>query len=85
MLTTYKAVLRGDRLEWMGTAPHGRRREDPVEVEVRILPKTSARSGEKMAAALEKLAKMDADTAIVDPVDWQREMRRDRPLPGREP
>ena len=41
-------------------------------------------AGTKMAAALEKLAASRAVASIEDPVAWQREVRRDRPLPGRD-
>lgn len=40
--------------------------------------------GERMAAALAKLAKSSGLRAIKDPVLWQREMREDRSLPGRD-
>jgi hypothetical protein len=36
-------------------------------------------AGERMAAALEKLAASGAVADIEDPVQWQREIRRDRP------
>lgn len=34
---------------------------------------------------LERLAASKAFAEIDDPVAWQREIRKDRPLPGREP
>jgi hypothetical protein len=37
-----------------------------------------------MAEALENLAALDAFSEISDPVEWQREIRKDRPLPGRD-
>ena len=39
---------------------------------------------QRMAEALEKLAASDAFSEISDPVEWQREIRKDRPLPGRD-
>jgi len=33
--------------------------------------------------SLEKLAKMKVFSEIKDPVAWQRQIRKDRPLPGR--
>ena len=33
--------------------------------------------------SLEKLAKMKVFSDIKDPVEWQRQIRKDRPLPGR--
>jgi hypothetical protein len=38
-----------------------------------------------MREALERLAARNAFAEIEDPVAWQREIREDRPLPGREP
>ena len=40
--------------------------------------------GRRMVEILEKLAAMNAFSEISDPVEWQREIRKDRPLPGRE-
>lgn len=40
--------------------------------------------GAKAAALLEELARRKTFSEIVDPVEWQREIRQDRPLPGRE-
>lgn len=88
--TTYRAVLRGDRLEWRGEVPPEISRERPVPVDVTILrderlgPVRAANTGEKMAAALEKLAASHAVAGIADPVEWQREARQDRPMPGRD-
>jgi hypothetical protein len=35
-------------------------------------------------AALENIRKVNPYRGIADPVEWQREMRGDRPLPGRD-
>lgn len=49
---------------------------------------TSPASDEKRAQgikkSLQKLAKMRLFADIDCPVDWQRNLRQDRPLPGRE-
>ena len=87
MLQTYKAVLRDDHLEWIGSAPKEATRAATL-VRVTILrgetePHTE-RSGPKMAQALEELALSEPPTQIEDPVEWQREIRRDRDLPGRD-
>lgn len=37
-----------------------------------------------MAAALEKLAKMSSSVHSVEALQWERELRQERPLPGRE-
>jgi hypothetical protein len=38
---------------------------------------------EALKKSLEKLAKMKVFADIKDPVEWQKEIRKDRPLPGR--
>jgi len=38
----------------------------------------------RLGQALEKLVEARPFGDIVDPVAWQREIRKDRPLPGRE-
>ncbi len=38
----------------------------------------------RLSLALEKLVEARPFGDIVDPVAWQREIRKDRPLPGRE-
>ncbi len=40
--------------------------------------------GEAMARIMEQLAESNPFSEIDDPVAWQREIRKDRPLPGRE-
>ena len=35
-------------------------------------------------AAMEKIRKLNPYRDIADPVEWQRGMREDRPLPGRD-
>ncbi len=48
-----------------------------------VLPE-SANRGEEMARILEQLAALNAFADVPDPVSWQREIRQDRSLPGRE-
>ncbi len=87
---TYRAILKGDRLEWRGEAPPGIARERPVAVDVTILrderfsASCAPNAGERMAAALENLAASQAVASIEDPVAWQQDVRRDRLLPGRD-
>ena len=63
--------------------------DDAVVVYVTILDEPAVapeinQQGERMAAALEQLAAVNALADIADPVAWQQEMRQDRPLPDRE-
>lgn len=50
----------------------------------RETPEQRATRIKEAAAALAQLAKMGAFDHIEDPGEWQREIREDRPLPGRE-
>ena len=38
----------------------------------------------RRAVALEEIRRLNPYRDITDPVAWQREMREDRPLPGRD-
>ncbi len=89
MLSTYKAILKGDRLEWSGEGPDLMPEDSPVAVHVTILdegvlvPKRQSQ-GQRMAAALEQLAAAHSLAEINDPVVWERDARQDRTLPGRD-
>jgi hypothetical protein len=87
MIRPYRALLRGNRLEWLEEAPESQT-DHPLSVQVTILEQGSVpeeRSrGQAMATLLEHLAARGALSDITDPVMWQRELRQDRALPGRE-
>jgi hypothetical protein len=87
MLRTYRAILTGTQIEWVGEPPLEIGKNKPVDIEVKVLSdsiptKTSLR-GRRMAEVLEKLSKRLVVQDIEDPVAWQRESRKDRILPGR--
>lgn len=80
----YKAIVRGNTIEWEGSAPDS---GNAVKVEVRVRRSPSPTrepNGRRAMAALERIAEKGGIQSIVDPVAWQREIRKDRPLPGRE-
>ena len=83
----YRALLHGDRLEWLEDAPESQT-DALLRVHVTVLeqePPAEVRArGHAMAAILEQLAERRTFSAITDPVGWQRELRQDRVLPGRE-
>jgi len=87
MIQTYTAILNGDRLEWTGEAPPSGR---SLKVEVTVLDEPSEEGGwgeerrGRMLEALERLAARGTFAHIDDAADWQREIRQDRPLSGRE-
>ena len=85
MKRAYKAILHGDRVEWLDGAPEA---DGPVQVYITVsnlvqsgAPKPNERTTFDI---LQALADMGAFSEIEDPVAWQREIRKDRPLPGRE-
>lgn len=91
ILPTYKAILRGNRLEWRGSARQRPPADRPVAVYVTVLdePLTDVGESEKgrgarMAAALEQLAEIRALADIGDAATWEREARQERTLPGRD-
>jgi hypothetical protein len=87
MVRTYRALLRGNRLEWLEEVPESET-DHPLSVQVTILEQGAAAEevsrGQAMANLLERVAARGALSDIADPVKWQRELRQDRPLPGRE-
>ena len=84
-MRTYTALLRGNHLEWLGEAPESQT-DAPLRVHVTIVEPVAEVHvrGPAMAALLEKLAARGTFAAIPDPVKWQRELRQDRTVPGRE-
>ena len=87
MLTTYNAILKGNQLEWIEGAPTLLSPDEPVNVKVTILKPDAIsvenNQGQRMADALEKLARKGTLKHLGDPVDWERTNRQDRPLPNR--
>ena len=85
MSHSYGAILRGDRLEWLGSSP---RSDGPLPVDVIVqelaAPGSERSDGAAMAAALEELAISPVYRRREDPVLWQRMVREERPLPGRD-
>ena len=88
MLMTYKAVLRGNQLEWRGAAPQPLAGQKQVDVYVTILDEQvldtadKATQGQKMAVALEELATLPV-RSVSDPLEWERVQRQERELPQR--
>ena len=86
MIRTYSAILHGDdRLEWTDTPPTPEVRGRSVRVKIEVEDEIEkAERGRRMAEALRKLAASNPFSEIDDPAAWEREIRQDRPLPGRE-
>ncbi|MBP9664853.1 MAG: hypothetical protein KBD94_09535 [Pyrinomonadaceae bacterium] len=83
----YKATIHGATVEWESDAPTELADRGEIRVEMTLI---SARNdlprsdGKKMAEALARIAARGGVKSIPDPVAWQREIRKDRPLPGRD-
>jgi hypothetical protein len=89
MHAAYRAILRGNRLEWRDEEPQDLAPDRDIEVSVTILetadsPGTTAARGAAMAAALERLAATGGPRSFGDAADWERDTREERSLPGRE-
>ena len=86
MSKTFRARLFGDRLEWEGEPPDSS--ESPLQVQITVMdisqPETAKLRHQAMVQALKQLAQISALGDITDPVIWQRSIRQDRYLPGRE-
>ena len=93
MLPTYKALLRGNRLEWRGAVRKHIPTDRAVTVYVTLVDELPSQTqedarkqGAAMAAVLTRLAEaplaeLDALTDINDAAAWERETRQDRELP----
>lgn len=83
---TYRAKVRDNIIYWAEGVPPDLQSEGDHDVLV-IVPETNQASlarSRKAVEILEQLSKLDPFRDIEDPVEWQREIRKDRPLPGRE-
>ncbi|MGL6073894.1 MAG: hypothetical protein ACRC8S_07020 [Fimbriiglobus sp.] len=79
MPTIYNAILRAGQLEWLGDKPPG----DDLKLQVTVVePKTP--DIHAAVAALRALADSGGPTSFGDPSEWQREIRQDKPLHGRD-
>ncbi len=86
MLEKYRATIHGDTISWDGDVPAEVAKDGVMEVYVTRVGETNntVPNGQRAMAALERIAEKGGIQSIVDPVAWQREIRKDRPLPGRE-
>ena len=82
MLTTVKAAVEGERIEWQENVDAIVPANQRVNVLVTILQDSQQHSSEERTrrriAALERLAARDPFTSIASPEEWQREVRQDR-------
>jgi hypothetical protein len=82
MLTTVKAAVEGERIEWQESVDAIMPANQRVDVLVTFLQDSQGNSSEERArrrtAALERLAARDPFASISNPEEWQREARQDR-------
>lgn len=92
MLKSYEAIYNEGRVEWVGEAPTIAHARVLVVVE-ETLGETAApnpkriTNGDSLAEFIEQWDESARRTLVEkfgDPVEWQREQRQDRTLPGRE-
>ncbi len=85
MKRAYKAILHGDKVEWLDGAPDA---DGPMPVEITIEAGSSSEptdeESEPVSELFQELADMGAFADIEDPVAWQQEIRKDRPWPFRD-
>jgi hypothetical protein len=79
MTNSYRAILRGDTIEWIDQPPH---HSDPATIRIVMVEQTSTDTGAGMADALNALAEAGGVASIAEPNMWQRQQREDRQLPG---
>lgn len=81
---TFRAILKGNLLEWQEEVNQWFPGDRTVQVLVTFLDEetitTTHSRGQQMAAILEKLAQSQAFSEI-EPLVWQREIRQDRERP----
>lgn len=85
MLTTYEAILKGNHIEWRDEVPERAVAGEAVAVHITLLDEQTSvkhENGQRMADALSKLAQTKSMDGA-DARNWQREIRLDNPLIGR--
>ena len=85
MLEKYRAKIHGDTISWDGDVPAEVAKDGIMEVYVTRIRDiiNSEPNGKRAMAILQKIADRGGIESIPDPDKWLREIRKDRPLPGR--
>jgi hypothetical protein len=86
MLPSYEALYEHGRLHWLGETPHLDQARVIVTVIETVAPRAEPNppNGRELALLLEEMAANGVADAFGDPLEWQRQERADRPLPGRD-
>lgn len=87
MLQTYEAIYEHGNVRWLDAPPE----MNEARLLVTVLPNTATQSatpeathGNNLANALKAAVLLNPYRDVADPVAWQREIRHDRALPGRD-
>ncbi|MBL8206522.1 MAG: hypothetical protein JNM09_19970 [Blastocatellia bacterium] len=88
MLQTYSAILKNNQVHWTDEEPVASGEGHALSVLVTIVEETVQPTTEnhrqKIAQVLNRLAARNTLAEIDDPVAWQKDLREDRTLPGRD-
>lgn len=84
MLKTYPALIVDGHVEWLDQVPP-ESSSGPMKVEVAVVtlpvhPLSDDERRQRLRALFEKMKLENGFASIPDPVAWQRELRKDRPL-----
>ena len=82
ILPLVEALPHSDKFQLMQALLTQLAQEEGLYLQEPATPKIN--QGQRMAAILQRMAERNALPQIIDPMAWQREIRKDRPLPGRE-
>lgn len=83
---TYEAYLEGNTLRWIGKSPTPDEMSKPrrVTIEMPVDEVESLERAKQAAEILHQLSTLNPFADIADPSEWQRDIRKDRPISGRE-
>jgi len=81
ILNLVEALPHSDKFQLMQALLTQLAHEEGLSLQV---PKVQQNQGQRMAEILQRMADRHALSHIADPGAWQREIRTDRTLPGRE-
>lgn len=87
MNSVFPATLENGMITWGPNGAPPLPANGPVAVEVVVpmpTPTVDPNKKRRLRELFEELARLGTFDDIEDPVEWQREIRKDRPLEGRE-
>jgi len=79
MNTSYQAIISDGKIQWIDLPADTLLSKKELKVKVEIVEDSTKRK-KLMIKALEDLAAIGGITSIDDPIEWQREQRKDREI-----